>query len=330
MKVLVIGVGSIGERHVRCLQRTGRTEIAICEINGELRQRVAERYDLAEVYAQLEDALQGDFQAAVVCTPAHLHVDMAMRLVHRHVDLLIEKPLSTKLDGVGELVESVRRTGIRASVAYIYRAHPALTAMRQAIQAGRFGRPVQIVTQGGQHFPTYRPAYREIYYTDRATGGGAIQDALTHVINAGQWLVGKIDRVAADAAHQLLDGVQVEDTVHVIARHGTVLGSYSLNQYQAPNEGTITVVCEAGTVRFEAHQNRWRWMTEPGGQWQDEPAEELARDDLFLIQSNHFLDVLEARAEPLCTLDDAIATLRVNLAILASSDHHRWVDPSTL
>ena len=326
MKVLVIGVGSIGERHVRCLQRTRRTQVAICEINAELRQAVADRYGLDEVYAQLDDAMQGCFDAVVICTPAHLHVDMATQLAARGIHLLIEKPLSTKLDGVEQLCELVRRNEIVAMVAYVYRSHPAVGAMRQAIRSGRFGRPVQIVSQGGQHFPTYRPAYREVYYTDRATGGGAIQDALTHVINTGQWLVGSIDCVASDAAHQVLEGVQVEDTVHVIARHGSVLGSYSLNQYQAPNEGTITVVCDAGTVRFESHQNRWRWMTEPGGQWHDEPTQKLERDDLFLIQSSQFLDVLEGRAEPPCTLDAAVETLRVNLAILAAAEQKQWVD----
>lgn len=325
MKVLVIGVGSIGERHVRCLQRSGRAEVAICEVNAELRKAVADRYGLGQSYAELGEALQRGYDAAVICTPAHLHVEMATQLAARGIHLLIEKPLSTKLAGVEELDELVQRNKILAAVAYVYRAHPALAAMRQAIRSGRFGRPVQLVTQGGQHFPTYRPAYREIYYTDRATGGGAIQDALTHVINSAQWLIGPIDCVAADAAHQVLAGVQVEDTVHVIARHGPVLASYSLNQYQAPNEGSITVVCEAGTARFEIHQQRWRWMTEPGGQWHDEPAGPLERDDLFVLQSNQFLDVLEGSAEPLCSLQEGIQTLRVNLAILSAVELKQWI-----
>ena len=58
------------------------------------------------------------------------------------------------------------------------------------IRSGRFGEPVQIVATCGQHFPHYRPAYRDTYYRDRRTGGGAVQDALTHIINAGEWLVG--------------------------------------------------------------------------------------------------------------------------------------------
>ena len=82
--------------------------------------------------------------------------------------------------------------------------------------------------------PTYRPAYREIYYKDRTTGGGAIQDALTHVLNASEWLVGPIRRIAVDAAHQVLEGTTVEDTVHVMARHGGVLGATASTSTRPP------------------------------------------------------------------------------------------------
>ncbi len=196
--------------------------------------------------------------------------------------------------------------------------------MRDAIRAGRFGTPVELVAVSGQHFPLYRPAYREIYYTDRATGGGAVQDALTHVINAGQWLVGPIDRLVADVAHQVLEGVTVEDTAHVIARHGAVLGTYSLNQYQAPNESTITVVGDRGTARFEYHASRWSWMTEPGGAWTDEPVGPLERDTLFVRQADALLDAVEGQSPPACSLREARQTLETNLAILNSAERRAW------
>ena len=128
----------------------------------------------------------------------------------------------------------------------------------------------------------------------------------------------------ADAAHQMLEGVTVEDTVHVLARHGRVLACYSLNQHQAPNESTITVVCEHGTVRSETHRNRWRWMTQPDEPWHDEPVTPLSRDDLFICQANAFLDAMEDRAPPLCSLEEGIQTLRVNLAALASIEQQTW------
>jgi len=211
-----------------------------------------------------------------------------------------------------------------AGVAYVLRHHPALRAMREGIRGGRFGRPVELVALGGQHFPTFRPAYRETYYTDRATGGGAIQDALTHLLNAAGWLVGPIDRLAADAAHQVLEGAKVEDTVHVIARHGDLLASYSLNQHQAPNELALTVVCEGGTCRLEMHRHCWRWMTRPNAPWQEECFEGLQRDDLFIAQANAFLDAIDEGTEPTCTLSEAVHTLRCNLAVLASAENRVW------
>src|SRR5262249_40655674 len=171
--------------------------------------------------ANLDDALAGRPTAAVIATPAPLHVPLSLRLAEAGIHLLIEKPLSTSLEGVDRLRQVVARPGGGAAVAYVYRVLPGLAGMRAALVEGRFGRPVQLVAVCGQHFPTYRPAYRTIYYTDRAQGGGAIQDALTHVINAGEWLIGPVDRVLADAAHQILEGVEGEDTVHVLTRQGT-------------------------------------------------------------------------------------------------------------
>ena len=156
------------------------------------------------------------------------------------------------MEDIDQLRDILQSRGLVAAVGYDLRAHPLLQEMKKAIASGRFGQPVQIVAACGQHFPTYRPAYPDNHYRDRATGGGAIQDALTHILNASEWLVGPIDRVWADAAHQILDGVDVEDTVHVLTRQGDVLGCYSLNQHQAPSEMTLTVVCRQGTVRFGA------------------------------------------------------------------------------
>lgn len=323
-RVLVVGVGSIGERHLRCFAATGRAEVSLCEVNADLRQDVAGRYAVAESFDNLDTALAAQPDAVVICTPAHLHIPMALQAVRSGSHVLIEKPLSTTLDGINELEREIASQKRIAGVAYVYRCHPALGAMREAIRSRRFGEPVQVVANCGQHFPLYRPAYRTIYYKDRATGGGAVQDALTHVLNAAEWLVGPVTQLAADVGHQVLDGVNVEDTAHVITRHGNVMGSFSLNQHQAPNEVSITVIATGGTARFEFHNQRWRWMTEPGGTWTDEESPPLERDALFIRQAHAFLNAVEGAAEPLCSLADARQTLAVNLAILRSAERGTW------
>jgi predicted dehydrogenase len=322
--VLIVGVGSIGERHLRCFGATGRAEMSFCEVNPALRQTVAQRYGTKRVFGRLEEALAERPAAVVICTPAHLHVPLAIAAANAGAHLLIEKPLSTSLEGIDTLQETAAKHALKVAVAYVYRAHPALTAMREAVRSGRFGEPVQIIADFGQHFPHYRPAYRDTYYKDRATGGGAVQDALTHALNAGEWLVEPITRLVADLGHKVLEGVTVEDTVHVLTRHGGVMGCFHLNQHQAPNESSLTVICQRGTARFEYHRSRWRWLTEPGQEWHDEDAIPLERDTLFVKQAESFLDVLDGRRPPLCTLDEAVQTLRVNLAILESAASGSW------
>ena len=322
--ILVIGVGSIGERHLRCLQATGRAEVSLCEVNEELRKRIAQQYGVPHAYSDLDKALEASYDAAVIATPANLHIPIAIRLAEAGVHLLIEKPLSTSFDGIATLEETLKSRNLRAAVAYVLRHEPAMHAMREAIRSGRFGRPVQLVAVCGQHFPTYRPAYREIYYANHATGGGAIQDAITHIMNAGQWLVGPIDRLVADAAHQVLEGVEVEDTVHVLARHGDLLASYSLNQHQAPGEITITVICERGTCRCKLYHHSWGWMTEPDSEWHEETFDGIERDDMFIAQANAFLDLLDGKADPTCSLQEATQTLSASLQALASVEDGTW------
>jgi predicted dehydrogenase len=293
------------------------------EINETLRQTIESRY-AACGFATLEAGINQRPEIAIIATPAHMHVEMATKLAEEGIHLLVEKPLATSELGVKRLTSLVREKDLIAGVAYVYRSHPVLSDMRKAIWSGIFGPPVQIVVVAGQHFPTYRPAYREIYYRDRATGGGAIQDALTHLVDAGEWLVGPVTRLVADAAHQVLPGVEVEDTAHVLTRHGNVLGSYSLNQHQAPNETSITIVCERGTARFEVHNSRWRWMTSSGGEWQDGLSQQLERDELFTRQANLFLDAVEGKQPPTSSLEEGLQTLRVNLAALKSLESGTW------
>jgi predicted dehydrogenase len=324
--VLVVGAGSIGERHLRCFYATARAQVSFVEVNGELRATIAARYQEATPYATLDEAIEHPFDAAVIATPAPLHVPQAIQLVGRGVHVLIEKPLSVELDHVDELVDLAARKRIVAAVGYVLRAQPALAEMRDALRSGRFGRPLELVAVAGQDFAFYRPAYRDTYYARRASGGGAVQDALTHLLDAGQWLVGPIDRVVADAAHLKIDGVDAEDTVHVLARHGDVMASYALNQHQAPNETTITVVCEQGTVRFELHNRTWGSCERVPEPWAEQGSTSaLDRDAPFIRQAKALLDAIEGKAPPLCTLEEGVQSLRANLAILGSIDTGQWV-----
>lgn len=325
--VLVIGCGSIGERHVRTFLRTGRAGVVACDTRPAIRDHISATYGV-EAVENWESALRHpDVTAVVIATPAPSHVAIALRCLAAGKHVLIEKPLSLGLTEVDALLAARDRAGRHVAVAYVLHFVPALQAARAFLRGGTFGPLRHIAVNTGQHFPLFRPAYREIYYRDRAQGGGAIQDALTHMANAVEWIAGPTERVFCDAAHQVLEGVEVEDTVTATARNGGALVSYSLNQFQALNETRLDFHAETGSVRVEFNAQRWGTLARGAADWTWHAAPVGERDQLYAAQASAFLDGNAGQPTPLCTLEEGIQTLRFNLAALQSWQENRPIVP---
>ncbi|MBM3860722.1 MAG: Gfo/Idh/MocA family oxidoreductase [Verrucomicrobia bacterium] len=326
--ILVVGCGSIGERHLRCFQRTGRAEVVACDNNVVLLERVAQQYGVTQ-FIDFNVALAArKYDGIVIATPAHTHVALALAALRHGAAVFIEKPLSTGFDKVDELRNTAARSGPFTAVAYVYHVMPWILGARAFLRSGKLGIPMHVTVTAGQHFPTFRPAYREIYYTRHESGGGAIQDALTHIANVVEWLVGPTTRLFCDAAHQVLEGVTVEDTVNVTAHNGNVLVNYALNQFQAPNEMTLQINCEGGSVRVEGHEQRWSVFRRGAKEWKHHKAAPLERDDIFIAQANAFLDGMRRKPTPLATIAEAAQTLKFNLAALESSRSGKAIELS--
>lgn len=317
--ILLIGCGSIGERHLRCFQKTGRAQVTACDANPALLQRMAETYQVATLPDAGAALDSGNFDAVVICTPAPSHVPLAIRALDAGKHVLVEKPLSHTLAGLADLRAAHARSGREVAVAYVYHVFPFLTGAGEFLAKGGFGPVLQATVTSGQPFHLLRPAYAQTYYRDHAAGGGAIQDALTHMANWVESVLGPTDSLLCHCAHQALAGVEVEDTVHVSARHGSALVNYTLNQFQAPNETTIQFNSAQGSVKVEFHRQRWGTcaLGDSDWTWRDTPAPE--RDTHFINQALAFLDQIEGRPARLCSLEAAAQTLRFNLAALASA-----------
>jgi len=327
LKILIVGVGSIGERHLRCFKNTGRCEVAFCETNPSLRAEVADRYGCPG-FEDLEEALHtGIFSAAVICTPAPFHVPIAIKCVDAGLHVLIEKPLSTCSEGVDELIAMAQKANIEVRVAYIYRFLSAIRRAKELLSLGQCGLIRQVVVTSGQHFPSFRPAYRTIYYAKRESGGGAIQDALTHQIHAIEWLVSPAASVTCQAAHQVLEGVEVEDTVNLSLRlrDGT-LASFALNQFQVINETVITFHGTNGSLRIELPSNRVGLVLRGEDTWNWEQLPPTERDIPFTDQALDFLGLLTGQVSHASSLSEAKQTLMANLAALQSDTANQGVD----
>jgi predicted dehydrogenase len=228
------------------------------------------------------------------------------------------------LTEIPALENAVAESNAQIAVAYVQHAFPFLRAARDFLHSGVLGDIKHVTFSGGSHFPTGRPAhtahYSQTYYARRETGGGVIQDAITHTANFVESVVGPTDSLYCDCAHQVLPRVEIEDTVNISARHGDVLVSYALNQFQAAAESTLQFHTAEGTVKIEYHRQRWGVfrLGEDDWTWHEDAVPD--RDSHFQAQAAAFLDQIEGQPAWLCSLEAGIQTLRFNLAALTSAD----------
>src|ERR1043166_7255443 len=136
---LVVGCGSIGERHLRCFLQTGRATLTGCDTNTDLLQAIATKYSVL-VQPDWQSALATrSFDTVVICTPAPFHIPIACRALELGIHVLIEKPLSHSLEGVDELLRARDRSRCQAAVAYVLHQYPFLAEARAFLAKGQLG-----------------------------------------------------------------------------------------------------------------------------------------------------------------------------------------------
>lgn len=325
---LIIGCGSIGKRHLRCFLKTGRTQATACDMNEALLKEIGDEFNVPTTTDWQKALADPAIDAVVVCTPAHLHVRMAQEIMRAGKHVLIEKPFSTSLDGTDDLISLRDETGLNAYIAYVQRYNPPIYKACEFFRTGKFGKALQATVVAGQDFAFYRPGYQNTYYKDHKMGGGAIQDALTHTVNAVEWIVGSTEKLVCDALHQAIPGVEVEDTVTVIGRNGSAQTMFCLNQWQAPNEIVIQINAEHGSVRMELARKRWSTLARGEEDWTHYNEGLQERDEQFISQATAFLDAVDGKtpSPQLCTLEEGLQTLKFNLGALESVETGQWVN----
>jgi predicted dehydrogenase len=283
-----------------------------------------------EAFASLDDALgAGRYDAAMICSPNHLHVRQASVLARAGCHLFVEKPLSLDLDEALSLEPVLKETGVSLMVGCNLRFHPGVKAMAQALESGRIGRPVYARAQFAHYLPNWRSAqdYRTTYSANRDQGGGILLDAI-HEPDYLLWLLGQARSVRGEMLRLGDLEMDVEDTaVYVMEHESGARSEVHVDFLRRDKARGCELVGTEGTVAwsstgknpenvsvrlFDASTNRW------------EPLFERAEYDLngqYVDELAYFLDMVGKGSEPMNGLPEAMRTMRLIEGVRQSSHH---------
>lgn len=336
MRILIAGLGAIGQRHARNLRALCGAELELLafrrrrlrHVVTESLQRDESRNAEAElavtVFEDLDEALAARPDGVFVCTPSSQHLEIAQRAAAAGCHLFVEKPVSHTLAGVDRLRETVASKGLIAVVGCQWRYHPCVRWLRDLIRAGTLGRLVRAEIDYSEYLPDWHPYedYRRSFAGRADLGGGVVLTQI-HDYDLAWWLFGPPRSVTASGGHLSALEIDVEDTVDAQLEGGAVPVSVRQSFASRPPRRTITVAGEHGSVTADLLAGRivTDSRVAPPVAFAD-----YQRNRMFMDEVSNFQAALAGTEKPGVPLDDGIAVLRVALAVKEAMRTGRTVE----
>jgi len=343
VRVLVVGLGGIGQRHVRnlrallggrlelsALRALGRSEVITDGLEIEPGADLESRYGIRTVRT-LAEGLSLRPEAVLVCTPSAFHLETARAAVEAGSAVFIEKPLSHSWDGVPELIDAVERRGVPAAVGFQLRFHPLLRRVRELLEHGAIGPVLAARFQVGEYLPGFHryEDYRSLYAARRELGGGVVLSQI-HELDYAGWFFGPPRRLFALGGHLSSLEIDVEDVASILMECESGGRRFPvhvhLDYVQRPAARTCEIVGDDGRIGVDLRALTLQRWDGAGRLVESHVEEGFERNRLFLDEIRHFLGCIDGRGSPAVSVREGARSLRTALAVLESLSSSRVVE----
>ncbi|MEX2375330.1 MAG: Gfo/Idh/MocA family oxidoreductase [Dehalococcoidia bacterium] len=248
----LVGCGRIAKRHSELLgsgEIEGAELAAVCDIDIQRAEAIGQRFDVPSFQDmdEMMEAIEPDLVS--VLTPSGDHASHVIRLAHHGRDILVEKPMALTLDDADDMIRACDENGCRLFVVKQNRFNVPVVKLREALEAGRFGKLVMGTVR-------VRWCRRQEYYDQAswrgtwAEDGGVLANQASHHVDLLEWMMGDVVSVTAKARTALVN-IEAEDTAIVLLKFKSgALGVIEATTATRPTdlEGSLSVLGAQGTV----------------------------------------------------------------------------------
>jgi predicted dehydrogenase len=328
MKFLIAGFGSIGRRHLRNLRTLGETDFVL--LRSHKSTLPDDEISGLPVETNIDAALAYQPDGVIVSNPTALHLAVAIPAARAGCAILMEKPISHSLDKVKEFKEAAQTGGAGVLLGYQFRFHPSLRQVKTWLDEDMIGRSLSFRAHWGEYLPNWHPweDYRASYTSRQDLGGGVVV-TLSHPVDYLRWLLGDVQNLWAFSGRISDLEIQVEDYAEIGMQFSSgVVGSLHVDYFQQPPSHTLEITGTKGRITWDNADGRAELFRSATRVWQDVSLPvDFDRNELFLAEMSHFLEVVQHKAEPLCNLADGEAALKICLAAHQSASSGQLVKP---
>lgn len=307
MKYALIGCGRIATNHVKAAINNQLEIVAVCDVQEEHMETLLEKHGLQEDasikryidYKVMIEEIQPELVS--IATESGIHAEIAIFCINHGVHVIIEKPMAMSMADANEIIRLSEEKKVKVSACHQNRFNIAVQEMRQALEAGRFGK----LSHGSIHVRWNR---NQNYYTQApwrgtwAQDGGALMNQCIHGIDLLRWTFGgEIEEVYGQTRQQFHDYLEAEDVGMAVVKFkngaiATIEGT--TNVYPKNLEETLYIFGEKGTVKIGGTSTNnidvWDFADETEADTKNKGLEEATSNVYGNGHTSLFADVMDA------------------------------------
>ncbi len=254
IQIAIVGCGRVSKRHCELLAG-GKIEGAglacVCDINEDRARQTGEQWnvpyfvDMHEMMRVMDDKVQ----AISILTESGKHAEHTVELAKYGKHIIVEKPMALSLTDADAMIHACDAARVRLFVIKQNRFNVPVQKVREALEAGRFGKLVMGTVR-------VRWCRRQAYYDQDdwrgtwAMDGGVLTNQASHHVDLLEWMLGDVESVFAKSATMLVD-IEAEDTAVVLLKFKSgALGIIEATTAMRPKdtEGSLSILGEKGSV----------------------------------------------------------------------------------
>ena len=313
---LIVGCGSIGQRHIRNLLSLGQKNIKIYDVDKTLSKKISKKFNIVQVKI-LEFK---NINCTLICTPPSTHVDIANKALSVLSHVFIEKPLSNSLNDINNIVKIAKKKSLHIFVGYVFRFDYGLQKIEKLLAQNTIGKVISFDAYEGWYLPKWRTwqDHTKSYTGSKKLGGGIILDG-SHELNYMLWLIGEIKQVFSYSNSIPSLKVKAEGIAEILLISKTnSIGRIHLDFINPKYNRHCEILGERGSIRWNFETKKIE-IQKVGSSKFRTIKYGTDSNQMYVDEMKHVIScILGKKKNNLITFIDAKRTLDISLAIKKS------------
>ena len=324
--VLIVGLGSIGKRHLRLIKKQ-IPHTKVIALRHDEDSMHEPKLGIDATFSNYEDAIKEKPDLAIISNPAPFHISIGTKLANLGIHLLIEKPISHNLEGVDNLIRICGDKKIKLMTGFNLRFLPCLRFFKSSLESNIVGKVLSVRSEIGQNLKKWRPGldYSSSVSARKELGGGALLE-LSHEIDYLLWIFGDIKWVMSVLSKQSDLEIDVEDSAYILMginssnqESDITTASLNIDFIRHDNTRNCFAIGESGTLKCNLLSGSVSLMKKGEDEWKKIFFEPVEQDYTYSSQLKNLISSIETQNELQVTGEDGLNALKVINAVRLSN-----------